>query len=120
MREILVDKLNARAVLVGANFHFGKRAAGDAATLEELGERYSFETDIIPPVVWREAHDIEQRDPPVDRSRRCFHGLPHAGPAHTHCEGAVVRGRRHRIEANRSHSESAIPRPRCCPRTACT
>ncbi len=53
VREILVDKLKARAVLVGANFHFGKRAAGDAGTLEELGERYSFETDIIVPVVWR-------------------------------------------------------------------
>src|ERR1700691_4173277 len=32
VREILVDKLGARAVLVGANFRFGKRAAGDAAT----------------------------------------------------------------------------------------
>jgi len=53
VREILADKLKARAVLVGANFHFGKRAAGDAGTLEELGERYSFETDIIVPVVWR-------------------------------------------------------------------
>jgi riboflavin kinase/FMN adenylyltransferase len=53
VREILVDKLGARAVLVGANFHFGKRAAGDAGTLEQLGERYSFETDILAPVVWR-------------------------------------------------------------------
>jgi len=53
VREILVEKLKARAVLVGANFHFGKRAAGDAGTLEELGERYRFETDIIVPVVWR-------------------------------------------------------------------
>jgi riboflavin kinase / FMN adenylyltransferase len=53
VREILVDKLKTRAVLVGANFHFGKRASGDAGTLEELGERYSFETDIIPPVLWR-------------------------------------------------------------------
>src|ERR1700693_2007043 len=53
VREILADKLKARAGVVGANFHFGKRAAGDAGTLEELGERYSFETDIIVPVVWR-------------------------------------------------------------------
>ncbi len=52
-REILADTLNARAVLVGANFRFGKRAAGDAGMLEQLGERYSFETDVIPPVVWR-------------------------------------------------------------------
>jgi riboflavin kinase/FMN adenylyltransferase len=53
VREILVDKLKARAVLVGSNFHFGKRAAGDAAALEEFGERYSFETDIVVPVLWR-------------------------------------------------------------------
>jgi riboflavin kinase / FMN adenylyltransferase len=53
VREILVDKLKARTVLVGANFHFGKRAEGDAGALEELGERYSFETDIIVPVIWR-------------------------------------------------------------------
>lgn len=53
VRKILVDKLGVRAVLVGANFRFGKRAAGDAASLEQLGERYSFETDILPPVMWR-------------------------------------------------------------------
>jgi riboflavin kinase/FMN adenylyltransferase len=53
VREILVDKLKARAVLVGANFHFGKRAEGDAAMLEELGDRFSFEVEIIEPVVWR-------------------------------------------------------------------
>jgi riboflavin kinase/FMN adenylyltransferase len=53
VREILVDKLKARAVLVGTNFHFGKRAAGDAAMLEELGDRFSFETEIVQPVVWR-------------------------------------------------------------------
>src|SRR5580698_4359283 len=54
VREILVDKLKARAILVGENFHFGKRAAGDAAMLEELGGRYSFATEIIQPVVWRQ------------------------------------------------------------------
>lgn len=53
VRDILVDKLQARAVLVGANFHFGKRAAGNAAMLEELGDRFSFETEVIQPVVWR-------------------------------------------------------------------
>jgi riboflavin kinase / FMN adenylyltransferase len=53
VREILADKLKARAVLVGENFHFGKRAEGDAAMLEELGGRYSFETEIIQAVVWR-------------------------------------------------------------------
>lgn len=54
IRVILVDKLKARAVLVGTNFHFGKRAAGNAAMLEELGGRYSFEAEIVQPVVWRQ------------------------------------------------------------------
>jgi riboflavin kinase/FMN adenylyltransferase len=54
VRQILADKLKARAILVGENFHFGKRAEGDAAMLEELGGRYSFATEIIQPVVWRQ------------------------------------------------------------------
>jgi len=53
VRQILVDKLKARAVLVGRNFRFGKRAAGDAEALEELGDRFSFETEIVEPVLWR-------------------------------------------------------------------
>src|SRR5580704_2815877 len=47
VREILADKLNARAVLVGDNFRFGHRAAGDAETMEELGGKYSFSTEIV-------------------------------------------------------------------------
>ena len=53
VRDILVDKLKARAVLVGANFRFGHRAAGDVRTLAELGRKYGFETDILPGVTWR-------------------------------------------------------------------
>ncbi|HTW63635.1 MAG TPA: bifunctional riboflavin kinase/FAD synthetase [Bryobacteraceae bacterium] len=52
-RKILADKLGARAVLVGSNFRFGRGASGDASMLEQLGEHYSFETDVLPPVVWR-------------------------------------------------------------------
>jgi riboflavin kinase/FMN adenylyltransferase len=47
VREILSSKLKARAVLVGDNFRFGNRAAGDARALEELGQRYGFSTEII-------------------------------------------------------------------------
>jgi riboflavin kinase / FMN adenylyltransferase len=91
VREILVDKLKARAVLVGANFHFGKRAAGDAGTLEELGERYSFETDIIVPVVWRKrvisSTEIRRAIEAGDISTACrMLGRPYA------LRGAVVPG----------------------------
>ena len=53
VRELLVDKLSARAVVVGDNFRFGHRASGDVQTLEELGTKYSFETDIVEAVVRR-------------------------------------------------------------------
>jgi len=53
VRDILVDKLKTRAILVGDNFRFGYRASGDVRTLEELGGKYSFETDVVPPVSWR-------------------------------------------------------------------
>ena len=47
VREILSVKCGARTVLVGDNFRFGNRAAGDARALEELGRRYGFSTEII-------------------------------------------------------------------------
>lgn len=54
--EILVDTLRARAVVVGANFRFGHRAAGDVATLRETGEKYDFVTEGVAldggPQVW--------------------------------------------------------------------
>ncbi|MBW8807114.1 MAG: bifunctional riboflavin kinase/FMN adenylyltransferase [Catenulispora sp. 13_1_20CM_3_70_7] len=43
VRTVLVEALHARAVVVGANFRFGHRAAGDAAALEYAGGRYGFE-----------------------------------------------------------------------------
>jgi riboflavin kinase/FMN adenylyltransferase len=53
VRQILVEKLDARAVLVGENFRFGHRAAGDFHTLRDLGRRYGFETEVVEPVYWR-------------------------------------------------------------------
>ncbi len=43
VREVLVETLHARAVVVGANFRFGAKAAGDVAKLRELGAIYDFE-----------------------------------------------------------------------------
>lgn len=40
--EVLVDRLHAAAVVVGRNFRFGHRAAGDVALLDRLGERFGF------------------------------------------------------------------------------
>jgi riboflavin kinase / FMN adenylyltransferase len=53
VRAILVERLGARAVLVGDNFHFGHGHAGNVRTLAELGARYGFETEIVPAVTCR-------------------------------------------------------------------
>src|ERR1700756_4534755 len=44
--RLLVGRLDGRAVLVGDNFRFGHRQAGDVRVLAELGRRLGFETEI--------------------------------------------------------------------------
>jgi riboflavin kinase/FMN adenylyltransferase len=51
--QILVHDLQVRVVLVGENFHFGHRQAGDVKLLRELGMRKGFDVVVIPPVVYR-------------------------------------------------------------------
>ena len=53
VRQLLVDRLGVRAVLVGHNFCFGHRQSGNVRLLAELGTRLGFETDIVPAVAWR-------------------------------------------------------------------
>ena len=54
--RILVDLLHAAAVVVGANFRFGHRAAGDVALLTSAGRGRDFTTEGIAldggPMVW--------------------------------------------------------------------
>jgi riboflavin kinase/FMN adenylyltransferase len=48
VRAVLVDRLHAAAVVVGENFRFGHRAAGDVQLLAELGEKYEFTAEGVP------------------------------------------------------------------------
>jgi riboflavin kinase/FMN adenylyltransferase len=50
VEQILVRGLHVRAVLVGENFHFGHKQAGNVALLRELGGLHGFAVEIIPPV----------------------------------------------------------------------
>ncbi len=54
--RILVETLHARAVVVGANFRFGNRAAGDCHLLRAAGEEHDFVLEEITldggPQVW--------------------------------------------------------------------
>ena len=44
MHEILVERLHVAEVVVGANFTFGHKAAGDLDMLTEFGQRFGFTT----------------------------------------------------------------------------
>lgn len=46
--DVLVGCLGARAVIIGADFHFGHNRLGDVALLQGMGHEHGFEVDGIP------------------------------------------------------------------------
>ena len=54
--RVLVDGLHAKGVVVGANFRYGNRAAGDVHALAESGKQHDFVVDAVAldggPQVW--------------------------------------------------------------------
>lgn len=46
--HVLVEPLQARRVIVGENFHFGHKAAGDITTLDDLGPSRGFCASSVP------------------------------------------------------------------------
>ncbi|MEO8594426.1 MAG: bifunctional riboflavin kinase/FAD synthetase [Candidatus Solibacter sp.] len=53
VKRLLVDTLGARAVLVGDNFRFGHRQAGNVEVLAELGHKFGFDTEVVSAVTLR-------------------------------------------------------------------
>jgi riboflavin kinase/FMN adenylyltransferase len=89
---VLVDRLHASAVVVGANFRFGNRAAGDVALLRAAGEQRGFVAEGVAldggPQVWSSTY-----------VRTCLATGDVAGAAEAlgrpfTVRGAVVRGDR--------------------------
>ncbi len=88
--EVLVQALHAAVVVVGENFRFGHRAAGDVATLRRLGERFGFSVEGCP----LRRRDTEGAERPIYSStyiRACVA----AGDV---TNAAAALGRPHRIE----------------------
>jgi riboflavin kinase / FMN adenylyltransferase len=48
VRVVLSERLHAAAVVVGENFRFGHKAAGDVPLLAQLGEKYDFTAEGVP------------------------------------------------------------------------
>jgi riboflavin kinase / FMN adenylyltransferase len=51
VRAVLSERLHAAAVVVGEDFRFGYRAAGDVPLLAQLGEKYDFTVEGVPLLV---------------------------------------------------------------------
>ena len=83
--RVLVEALGARAVVVGANFRFGKRAAGDVAFLREAGAAAGFTAEGVEldggPQVWSSTY-----------IRTCLAAGDVAGAAEALGRPVVVRG----------------------------
>ncbi len=50
VRDVLAERLRPRHVVEGRNFFFGHDRAGNVETLAELGGRFGFTVDVVPPV----------------------------------------------------------------------
>jgi len=47
VKDVLVEKLNVKVVVMGENSTFGKDKKGDVYFMKELGEKYGFEVIIV-------------------------------------------------------------------------
>ncbi len=85
-QSVLVDAVHAEAVVVGANFRFGSKAAGDVATLQAFGREHGFVAEGIPldggPMVWSSTY-----------IRTCLAAGDVAGAAEALGHPYAVRGR---------------------------
>ncbi len=49
-RRVIAEALHAQVVVVGADFRFGHRRAGDVPLLQQLGPALGFTVEVVPPV----------------------------------------------------------------------
>jgi riboflavin kinase / FMN adenylyltransferase len=91
VRTVLVERLHAAMVVVGEDFRYGHKAAGDVALLANLGEKYDFSVEGMPLLIADGAtisstsirHMLDDGD--VEAAAKAL-GRPHR------VEGIVVRG----------------------------
>ncbi len=89
IHELLVERLHVLDVVVGENFTFGKKAAGNVATLRKVGERLGFAVESVSLVA--EQHQSET----VTFSSTYIRACVDAGDV---VAAAEALGRPHRVE----------------------
>jgi riboflavin kinase/FMN adenylyltransferase len=50
IKNILVEKIKVKKIIIGYNYHFGKGQKGDAQTLKEAGKIFNFEVEVVKPL----------------------------------------------------------------------
>jgi riboflavin kinase/FMN adenylyltransferase len=91
VEQVVVGALDSKAVMVGQNFRFGCRQAGNAGTLAELAREFKYEVHFLAPVIYRG----ELVSSSVVRQHVADGELGVAGRLLARCfylEGEVVRG----------------------------
>lgn len=66
VRDVLRDRLDARLVVCGFNYRFGKNGAGTADTLRQLGQAYGIQVIAVPAV------EADGQPVSTTRIRRCL------------------------------------------------
>jgi riboflavin kinase/FMN adenylyltransferase len=51
VENVLVKKVNPRKIIVGYNYHFGRKKSGDAKLLKELCKRFKIGVEIVEPFI---------------------------------------------------------------------
>jgi riboflavin kinase / FMN adenylyltransferase len=86
-QSVLSERLGAAVVVVGEDFTFGHRAAGDVGILRTLGDKYDFEVEAVPMLDGVSATAIRDQIAAGDVEGAAAElGRPHR------VEGVVVRG----------------------------
>jgi riboflavin kinase / FMN adenylyltransferase len=91
VQMVLADRLHAALVVVGEDFRFGHKAAGDVALLAELGEKYDFAVSGVP-LLTEDGVRISSTEIRAKLAEGDVAGAAHdLGRLHR-VEGVVVRG----------------------------
>jgi len=52
VKKILIDKLNAKLVVISFHYRFGHKGKGDAKLLKQFGKKYGFDVYVVEPVTY--------------------------------------------------------------------